>query len=392
MPNTHFSDRGLQSIQPPLKGQQDFWDTSLPSFGCRVSQGGSKTFILKRDNRRITIGRFPIISLSQARIEAKRLLAEFTLGRIRPQSLTYAQAIDLFIEDKQRTLRSSTVAEYKRLLNRLPFKGQLNSISHEEVTRILKRFDSPSEQTHLIVALKVFFNWCMKKRFVTENPLFGLSHKKSPTRARVLSNAELKSIWKACNIGASSKGRTAGLGPADDGSSPSAPDKIPAAFAVIVKLLMLTGQRRGEIAALQTSWLQKNQITLPPEATKNGREHCFPVGKSVRALCNSSVGSSHLLFPARGTKHTPFNGWSKSKVALDKLSGVTDWTLHDLRRTFSTRLAEAGTPPHIIERLLNHVSGTISGVAAVYNRHHFMPEMRKAVEKYNADLSRLFKR
>ena len=377
MPNTHFSDRGLQSIQPPPKGQLDYWDTSLPSFGCRVSQGGSKTFILKRDNRRITIGRFPIISLSQARVEAKRLLAEFTLGRIRPQSLTFAQASELFIEDKRRTRRPSTVDEYKRLLERMPFKGQISEINHEEVTHRLKKFESPSEQTHLLVALKIFFNWCLKRRYVTENPVFGLSPKASPTRSRVLTDAELKSIWKACD-------------------EPT--DEMPAAFPIIVKLLILTGQRRGEIAALQTSWIQKDQITLPPSATKNSRESTIPISALTASTLQrssrstSSTSEPTLLFPARGTKDKPFNGWSKSKAALDKLAGVQDWTVHDLRRTFSTRLAELGTAPHIIERLLNHVSGTISGVAAVYNRHHFMPEMRKAVEQYEQSLLKLFAR
>lgn len=285
MPNAHFSDRGLQSLLPPPRGQVDWWDTSLPSFGCRVSQGGSKTFILKRDNRRITIGRFPIISLSQARAEAKRLLAEFTLGRIRPQSLTYSQAIEFFIEDKRRTRRASTVGEYKRLLDRLPFKGQISEINHEEVTRRLKKFESPSEQTHLIVALKVFFNWCLKRRYITENPVFGLSPKASPTRSRVLSDAELRSIWKACE-------------------EPT--DEMPAAFPIIVKLLILTGQRRGEVAALQTSWIQKDQITLPPEATKNGRESTIPItALTVSALQRSansisSTSGPTLLFPARG--------------------------------------------------------------------------------------------
>lgn len=377
MPSAHFSDRGLQSLLPPTRGQVDWWDTSLPSFGCRISQGGSKTFILKRDNRRITIGRFAIISLSQARTEAKRLLAEFTLGRIRPQSLTYAQAVELFIEDKRRTRRPGTVDEYKRLLDRLPFRGQISEINHEEVTRRLKKFDSPSEQTHLIVALKVFFNWCLKRRYVTENPIFGLTPKASPTRSRVLSDAELKSIWKACD-------------------KPT--DEMPAAFPIIVKLLLLTGQRRGEIAALQSSWIQKDQITLPPSVTKNGRESTIPIGvltvSTLKQFANSISSTSEptLLFPARGTNDKPSSGWSKSKLALDKLSGVKDWTLHDLRRTFSTRLAELGTPPHIIERLLNHVSGTISGVSAIYNRHHFMPEMREAIEKFETHLLRLLAR
>ena len=85
------------------------------------------------------------------------------------------------------------------------------------------------------------------------------------------------------------------------------------------------------------------------------------------------------LFLARW-KQTNFSGWSTSKAALDKLSGVSGWTLHDLRRTFATNLAALGTPIHVTERLLNHVSGTQSGIVAVYQRHSYMPEMRKAVE------------
>jgi len=94
------------------------------------------------------------------------------------------------------------------------------------------------------------------------------------------------------------------------------------------------------------------------------------------------------LFPARG-RDTPFNGWSKAKAALDKLAGVADWTLHDLRRTFATNMAQLGTPPHVVEKLLNHRTGTISGVAAIYNRYQFMDEMRQAIEKYDHHLAKL---
>src|SRR5262245_52017337 len=103
----------------------DYWDEKLPAFGLRVSQGGSRTFVLKRNNSRITIGRYGTISLSEARAEAKRLLAEFTLGKVRPQSITYPQAVDLFIEEKRKSRRRQTVEGYDWLLNRFPFKGQL---------------------------------------------------------------------------------------------------------------------------------------------------------------------------------------------------------------------------------------------------------------------------
>lgn len=83
----------------------------------------------------------------------------------------------------------------------------------------------------------------------------------------------------------------------------------------------------------------------------------------------------------------PHFQWHQEKLALDEAAGVFDWTLHDLRRTFATKLAELRVAPHIIEKLLNHITGTISGVAAIYNRHHFMDEMRAAVETWEARLT-----
>jgi integrase len=221
---------------------------------------------------------------------------------------------------------------------------------------------STSTKNHAAVALKVFFTWAHKKRLVSDNPTFGLSTQKSPPRARVLTDDELRGVWTAT-------------------------DKIGGHFGTIVKLLVVTGQRRGEIAALQTSWIKNSTITTPASIAKNGREHTIPLGTLCGEFLLTNGQTNCLYFPARGKTDTPFNGWSKAKDALDKLSGVQDWTLHDLRRTFATRLAEMGIAPHIIERLLNHVSGTISGVAAVYNRHHFLPEMKDAIDKWEARLA-----
>jgi integrase len=95
------------------------------------------------------------------------------------------------------------------------------------------------------------------------------------------------------------------------------------------------------------------------------------------------------LFPARGNEANSYSGWSKSKAALDLASGVDDWTLHDLRRTFATNLAGLNVAPHVVEKLLNHASGTISGVAAIYNRFQYVAEMRAAVEGWEARLTSL---
>ena len=163
--------------------------------------------------------------------------------------------------------------------------------------------------------------------------------------------------------------------------------------------------RRTECASLASEYIdtEKKIICLPSSLTKNKREHSFPLGDFTLRLLSSPLSqrssvppypsqkssSPTLLFLARGASNTPFNGWSKSKAALDKLCGVTEWTLHDTRRTYATNLAKLGVQLPVIERLLNHVSGSFAGVVGIYQRHHFMDEMRDAVERYEVWFSRL---
>jgi integrase len=366
VPSVRLTDISLRSLARPERGQVDYWDQLLPCFGCRVSQGGTKTFIVKKDNRRLTIGRFPVISLTQARTEAKRLLAEHTLGQLRPRSLSTAAAFEEFLADCTRKNRARTVDDYRRLLRRyFSHKQGLQDISHEDITRRLNRIAAPSERNHALVAAKVFFNWAVKKRYRSDNPVDGASKQARVARTRVLSDQEIRAVWLASE----------GL------------------FGTIVKLLLVTGQRRGEIAALRREWIdtQKRVITFPASLTKNRREHSIPYGASASELLESVPAAAGLLFPARG-KATPFNGFGKCKAALDARAGIEPWTLHDLRRTFATNLASLGVAPHIVERLLNHASGTISGVAAIYNRFQYMDEMRTAIALWEQHITSLLVR
>jgi integrase len=204
--------------------------------------------------------------------------------------------------------------------------------------------------------LKTLFNWAMRQELVDDNPCRRLQ---PPTqiasRDRVLANDELAKVLSA----ASSAGYP---------------------FGTVVELLALTSQRRGEIAALQWSWIDDKErtIAIPAVIAKNRRQHVFPYGQLVADLFARIPQTGDLLFPARGRPEAPYSGWSKNKATVDRLSGVTNWTLHDLRRTFATNLAALGTPIHVTEKILNHVSGTMSGVAAIYNRHAYMDEMRIA--------------
>ena len=122
MPKLALNDLRLRSLPIPQKGQQDYWDTALRGFGVRVSQGGTRTFVLNIDNARRSLGRYGIVSLAEARAEAKRILAERTLGRVRPQFLTFQQARDEFLEEKRLTRRDRTHRDLKRFLTAyMPF-------------------------------------------------------------------------------------------------------------------------------------------------------------------------------------------------------------------------------------------------------------------------------
>ena len=363
MPKIDLSDAGVRSLKAPLEGTVDYWDTKLPGFGCRVSQGGAKSFILKLDNSRKAIGRYPLISLGEARVEAKRLMAEKILGKTRSPTISCAAAVEEFLEEKAARRRAITVADHKRHLRLLDLKGQLAEIREADLSRKLKTL-TRSEFNHRLACAKTFFTWAQKKRYITDNPTIGFSSHTMASRSRVLTDSELAAVWTAA-------------------------EQAEGHFGTIVRLLILTGMRRGECAALQKSWIRSSTITLPKDATKNGREHTFPIGTLGASLLAAALprDGSALLFPARGTTDTPFNGWSKSKVALDTQSTIEPWTLHDLRRTFATNLAALGTPIHVTEKLLNHVSGTVSGVAAIYNRHAYMDEMRAAIDAWEKRLS-----
>jgi integrase len=131
--------------------------------------------------------------------------------------------------------------------------------------------------------------------------------------------------------------------------------------------------------------VQDGEVTIPPEVSKNGREHTFPIGALAAKLLEEVTADTALLFPARGTTDHALNGWSKSKKALDrKLAGsVAPWQLRDLRRTYRTIHARIKTPPHIAERIINHVSSAPE-LRRICDRYEYMDEMRAAVERYEA--------
>lgn len=350
-----LTDLMLTKLPAPETGAKVYADDTLEGFGVRVSQGGTRAFVLTygADRRRVTIGRVGIISLQEARGEAKRILAERTLGKHLPARVRASDALQRFLEAQQEKNRPRTVQETTWLLER-HFKSlwqkPLADITVDDVVRVTDKLikqGHPSAANHATTAIKTFFRWCVTQRkYLTHSPLEGLSlPAKVSSRSRVLSDDELKRIWQACGSDTYSK---------------------------IVKVLLLTGLRRTEATHIT---LDGDLAIIRSEYTKNKREHVIPI--PLEAL-------KCLTTPLK------WGGWSKAKAALDKrITGEPiDFHLHDLRRTHATTLASLGVLPHIIEALHNRRT-IIAGTSAIYNRYQYLPEMRDAVHKYEKHLKAL---
>jgi len=388
MPSIQLTDVSVRALKPPERGQETHWDKSLRGFGVRISQGGTKTFVLVNgaNRQRTTIGRYPTITLSEARQAAKRILAERTLGKTRPKVVAWDDAMERFLSDCEERNRPNTVKGYRRLLKKHFAFGRrhLSDIGPDDISHKLDRLKhAPAERNHALVAVKIFLGWVQKppRRYIPHNPCEEMVPTKRPSRKHVLSDPELHAVYETARRGNDS-------------------------YSAIVALLILTGQRRGEIGSLRHSWIDSSQrtITIPGSVAKNGLEHTFPYGDLVAGVIAEVLEripeESDCLFPAsrehvRGKPTTSFNGWAKAKPTFDKLCGVTGWTLHDLRRVFATNLAALGVMPHVIERLLNHKFGSlqsdglVSAVAEIYNRHRYLPEMRAAVALWEKKLTEL---
>jgi len=354
MPKLSLSDLTVKSLKPGL-----YFDTKTRGFGIRVGKT-RRTWLVTKGERsaKVRLGHYPAPSLADARKRALVALGTPYQPSIGP---TFIEARDQYLN--QGTWRPKFSYQLNRWL-RLYFnwKKPLDQITANDVMVVIDAIKKSSERNHAFQSIRALFAWCVP-RYLKYSPCLGLkAPAKSTPRDHVLSDAELVRIWKCLDQPAT--------------------NNLPASYCAIVKLLLLTGQRRGEIAALQPSWIHDDQITIPKGISKNGREHTLPIGP----IANKIIRRSTLPFSSSGKK--PFNNWTYNKAALDKASSVRGFTLHDLRRTCRTIHARIGTPPHVAERLVNHVSSR-SEVEAIYDRHTYFPEMRAAVDRYEGWFAKL---
>jgi integrase len=357
-----------------------YWDAGLPGFGVKVTPRGRKVFVvLYRIGgagsrlRKYTIGPYGRVTLQMARAEAQKVLAARLEGRDpatekreskrRMTTDRVDDLIEVFIV--QHVSRTRKAAEIARLLRREVVSRWgsrcVHAIGKRDIVELASEIaqrGTPMAANTLLKVIKTFLNWCVGRAVIDGSPAEGVPLPgKEVARDRVLTNNELASVIRAAR-------------------------QIGGAYGGIVEMLALTGQRREEVAQMVWDVIDFNSRTwtLPGSRTKNGKPHIVHLSEPSIKLIKRTSRLGSYVFSISGVR--PFRNFTNAKRALDELSGVTDWRLHDLRRTCVSGMARLGVPPHVADKILNHQSGTISGVAAVYQRHDFLAERKLALERW----------
>lgn len=370
---------------PPGKSEQTFFDDDLPGFGLRTRASGAKSWLyqyaIAGRTKKIFLGAPNVVDAGKARSTAKDLAAQIRLGRdptsekvmsrTRAQE-TVAALLPRFLERQRARLKPRSYQEVERhlLSHAKPLHGlPVSGIDRRAVAKRLAEIaesSGPTASNRVRASLSAFFTWAARAGFIEANPVsYTDKALEIGARARVLSDAELGNIWRA-------------LGSND--------------YDAILKLLLLTGARRDELGSLRWTEvdLEAATITLPPARTKNSREHIIPLSPPALQVLDEArrqaTDSGRDFVFGRG--EGGFSGWSACKRHFDaRLAAagfaVVDWTLHDFRRSLSTRMHENfGLAPHLIELILAHASGHQGGVAGVYNRSSYLDERRRALLRW----------
>lgn len=238
-------------------------------------------------------------------------------------------------------------------------------------------------------AIRRMFGWAVDEDFIEENPCLGMKQRTEleVRRDRVLLDDELKAVWNAC-VGMSMKVRSTKVRKITSTMTNPIGD--------VTRLLLLTGQRLGEVAAM--TWGEvldehgavSDQWRLAADRTKNGRAHTVPLTAEAQTIIKARprIEGCPYVFTTNGK--TPVSGFSKFKAELDDEAAIgVPWRIHDLRRTVSSGMAHLRIPPHVIEAVLNHASGVVSGVAAVYNRYQYLEEKAHALQAWASHVDRV---
>jgi integrase len=382
-----FTQRRIETLQCPA-GAKDalVFDDEQRGLGVRVTASGRKSYLaqytVRGQKRRIPIGSCSAISLAAARAAVQEILGRVAGGRdpaierkaaalearrkAADEALTLGALLEQWSALHLTERRERYATEAVRAI-KYAFAGHLKSpadtLDRAAVVRIL---DGLAKDGRVAMASRTAaygracYHWAVKRGSLASNPFQDLPLAPIAKRERVLTDEELRAVWEA----------TAGPGP----------------FNAIVRMLILTGQRREEVAGMTWGEIASDLSTwtIPASRAKNGVAHIVPLPLQAQAILKSAHGMAkgnelELVFRGRGGA---FNGFSKAKTTLDEESSVTGWRLHDLRRTMATGLQKLRVRLEVTEAVLNHVSGSRAGIVGVYQQHDWADEKRAALTSW----------
>jgi integrase len=373
------------------------FDESLPGFGIRLRAGGKRSWIVQYrsgpQQRRLSLGTVETIDAADARKRARAALARAQLGQD-PQAekaaarapripeLTLEDLIERYLAIAKRKLKASTYAGVVLHLRKhwKPLHSQeVRNLGRRHVSAEIGRIAESSGlygANRSRAALSALFAWAIGEGLANANPVVGTNKAiDEVARDRVLSPAELHLVWQHAGSGD---------------------------YGAIVRLLILTGQRREEVGGMLWNEIDLDAALWSIDAgrTKNALPHDVPLAPAAVAILRGlkQRKDRSLVF---GASAGPFQGWSNAKMALDERVAATmpvrkskkeeskPWRLHDIRRTVATRLGDLGVQPHIVEAVLNHISGSKAGVAGIYNKAAYAVEKRAALTLWGGHVAQL---
>jgi integrase len=372
-----LTQRRIDALECPAhKKDMLVFDEEQRGLGVRVTAGGGKSFLVQYrhagEKRRMPLGSCAAVSLAKARLAARQIVGAVAAGKdpasdrkaaaleAKREALTLDALIDqwakLHLAGKRANYSAAAVSALRR-----SFAKHLNApaatLGCASVVRVLDDLAKDGKAAMAGATARygsALFGWAIRRGSLTDSPFERVPIAATVRRERVLSDDEIRSVWKA----------TEG----------------PGAFNAIVRALLLTGQRREEVSGLTWGELDTgfSVWTLPASRSKNGKPHVVPLSEEMQTLLRDQPlrAGTDLVFPG---EQGVYSGWSKSKERLDKRSGVSGWTLHDLRRTMATGLQKLGVRLEVTEAVLNHVAGSRAGIVGVYQRHSWADEKRAAL-------------
>ncbi|HEY3643175.1 MAG TPA: tyrosine-type recombinase/integrase [Xanthobacteraceae bacterium] len=386
MPTVKLTKSVIDALPTPAKDLV-YWDSACPGFGVKVTPKSRKVFIVLYRMagagsrlRKYTIGPFGRVTLHQARLAAQKIFTAKLAGRDPATEKREArrQLVGDLVEDlletfiAQHVSRSRSAREISRLLRREAGAAwgsrSIHEITKRDVIAVVTAIEqrgTPVAANKALKSIRTFLRWCVGRAVLDRSPAEGIPMPaKEITRDRILTDDELVRVIIAAR-------------------------KIGGPYGAIVEFLALTGQRREEVARCGSEEIdfETRTWTLPSERTKNGKLHIVHLSDPAIVVLEEMKKESKYVFSTTGEAR--FLAFSTAKRELDKASGVTGWRLHDLRRTCVSGMARLGVPPHVADKVLNHQSGTISGVAAVYQRHDFLSERREALNKWGDHVAQI---